>query len=390
MAAGPLTVTTARKQVVDFTSPFMRSGIQALILNPTYVQHNPFRVIYPFTIEVWFLHLIVFGIVTLLLFLFNRYDPFEWKAVVEKTEVDEGHADDFSLFNSMWFCATTLFLQSYDSSPRSNAGRCITGFWWLYVLVMVFLYITNFSFFVNSNQRLRYIKDINDLTEQQTVKYGTVRGGNTYHYLKGHQRELWHKMNNDHADVYVNSLREGVERVRNSNGLYAFIGETPELTWIAKQKPCDTKVVGEYLARTQYAFAVAKDSPLADHISGAMETLRDSGVMADLESDWWHTDDRNNYCHNLTVFERSGAYSMTVYDLSGIYYLIIIGIGSSFLVFLLEFLYWNMCGGKYKRGGDTPRKAKKPKVEKGKGDYSPVDSSRTGGGKGPDDPNMWI
>ena len=377
-------VTSARQEAVDFTSPFMSSGIQPLILDPNEVKHNPFRIVYPFTIDVWFLHLIVFFIVTLLLYLYNRYDPYEWKALAENMMAEEKEADNFNFFNSLWFCASTLFLQSSDSSPRSNAGRCIAGLWWLYVLAMVFLYLTNLNFFVTSDKRLAFIRDINDLNAQKTVKFGTILDSNTNHYLEIYQKALWDKMNNDHADVHVNNLTEGVRRVLNSNGFYALLDESPVLDWVAKQKPCRFKVVGEYLARTQYAFAVAKGSPLAEHISAAIETIRDNGVMEDLEKDWWHTDDHTNYCQNLTEYERSGAYSYGVNDLSGVYYMLCIGMLGSVLVFLVELLCWNKCGDN-RPSARSKHKPNRDRFNRG-ADFDDVPPKKVP----PPDSNMWI
>ncbi|XP_072033597.1 glutamate receptor 1-like isoform X6 [Amphiura filiformis] len=347
VAAGPLTVTTSRKKAVDFSYPFMSAGIQALILHPNYVQPDPFRIIYPFTIEVWALNGFVFGMATLLLVLFNHFNPYEWKAVAEKRETMEENGKNMNLKNSLWFCASTLFLQSSDSSPRSNAGRCIAGFWWLYVIIMIFLYLTNLSFFVNNTKRFAFFEDTGDLKAEKRIKYGTVKGDNTFHVMKTTPslNGFWHKMNNDHANVYVANMREGVQRVRDSNGKYVLLGDSPELRYIASEKPCDVKVVGEYLYRGQYAFAVAKDSPLAEHISGAIEALRDNGVLEDLVRDWWDLEDRRSRCHNLTRWERSGAYAMQVNDLAGIYYMLAIGILCAFIAFIVEYVYYKCVGG---------------------------------------------
>lgn len=405
VVAAPLTVTPQRKSAVDFTYPFMSSGIQALTLHPNYVKHDPFRFVYVFSYDAWVLHGIVFVTVAALLYLFNLFDPFEWKATAEKKMTFEENAENFSFKNSLWFCASTLFLQSSDTSPRSNAGRCIAGFWWLFVLIIVFLYLTNVMFFIDSNKRLAFIKDGNDLLAQKTVKFGAVKGGNTEEFFKhtNSYRKFWHKMNNDPDMVYVQTMREGVERVRNSNGRYALLGESPELRYIASEKPCDTKIAGEYIARTQYAFAVAKGSPLAEHLSSALEALRDNGVLEDLTRDWWDLDDRRNRCHNLTRWERSGAYSLQVNDVQGIYYMLLVGIGVSVIVFVLEIVFFKCTGGG--SGGNGSKRGAKNKGYAGTGSGmggGAVGGGAVGGGSGYDGAdkaagekskgagNMWI
>ncbi|XP_072033596.1 glutamate receptor 2-like isoform X5 [Amphiura filiformis] len=392
VAVGPLTVTGSRQKAVDFTYPFMSSGIQSMILHPAYVKHDPFRIIHPFTIDAWFLNFICMCTVVLMLVVFNRYDPYEWRAKAEKKEAGEENADNFNMLNSMWFAASSLFLQHNGVSPRSNAGRCITGFWWLFLLVMVFLYLTNVTYFVTSNKRLALVATPGDVMAQKTVKYGTIKGGNTYHRLKSSPslRKFWHKMNNDHANVYVKDMAEGVRRVKSSNGNYALIGETPELNYIASTKPCKLKVVGEYIARTQYALAVAPGSPLKDHLSSAIEALRSSGVLEDLERDWWDLEDRRHRCRNLTRWERSGAYTINTNDIQGVYYMLVVGVVTSFIVFLIELIYYKTCGGKKRRApkggnlktisGDGFQEERSKDVEKGKGMGAPLGASS----------NQWI
>ena len=369
----------------------MASGIQSLVLHPNRIKHNPFRIIYPFTVDVWVLSFVVFCIVALFIFIFNRWDPYEWKAAAEKGLTFPENADNFTFKNSLWFCATTLFLQSFDNSPRSNAGRCIAGFWWLFVLAMVFLYMSNLLFFVNSNRRLANIKTPNDLLSQTQIRYGTIGDGNTNHYFENILPAFWHEMNNDPDGVYVDNTRDGLNKVRSSNGFYAFLGESRELEWIARQKPCEFQVVGEYIARTQYGFAVAKDSPLAYHLSGAIETLRVSGVLEDLERDWWHLEDNSNYCTNMSKFERNGAYSMTVNDISGAYYLLAIGMGISILVFIGEIIFFKIVGpsdnaqqSKTSRGAYQDRASVPPSQSSQGLVQKPSPTTPTGGG------NMWI
>ncbi|XP_072033594.1 glutamate receptor 3-like isoform X3 [Amphiura filiformis] len=401
VAAGPITVTASRQSVVDFTLPFMATGIQALTLHTSYVEHGPFRIMYPFTVEVWFLSIFVFFLVALMIWAANRFDPYEWKRATKDGKATEDHTKDFTFSNSLWFCASTLFLQSSDKSPRSNAARCIAAFWYLYVLFMVFLYIVNVQFFITSQTRLNYIKSVADLKAEKTIKYGTTyKGSDSYHVFKKTKslKSMWHKMNNDHESPYVKDLHEGVDKVRKSNGRFTLLGPSPILRYIASQKPCDVDIAGAYLHRGQYAFAVAKDSPLRDHISSALEALRDNGVLEDLERDWWDLDDRWNRCRNQTIFERDGAYSLFVNDLNSLYYMLTIGIVVSFMVFIAEYVYYNCFGGSEK--GHAPSQPKKKKeIKRSKdGGFRPSGNNfndtrgkiqNDGGARG-GDANMWI
>ena len=358
IAAGPLTVTEEREEDVDFTYSFMSGGVKLLLKNPYYVTHYTFRLMYPFGIEVWFINLIVFCLVALLLFLFNYFDPYEWQAAAERGETFEENGRNFNLKNSLWFCTTTMMMQSYDNSPRSNAGRTLIAFWWVFILVMVFLYLFNLTYFLNSNKRLVFVKTANDLLNQNDVVFGTVDDGSIYWYLYKsaipEYNRIWQRMYSAQPTAFVKNVTEGVARVRDSNGFYAFLGEAGELDYHASKKPCNLIVSGGYLVRTTYALAVQVDSPLRDQLSYAIETLRDSGVLEDLQREWWEMDQqsRRHRCANLTTWERQGVFSFTVNDLQGVYFMLLLGFAVALITFLLEVVVFAACGGKSKSGGN--------------------------------------
>ncbi|XP_038068072.1 glutamate receptor 1-like [Patiria miniata] len=352
IAAGPLTVTPDRAAAIDFTYPFMSSGITILMKHPNYVQHNPFRIMYPFGIEVWFINLVAFFIISAMLYFFNYFDPYEWRAAAERRETFEENAENFTMKNSLWFATTTMFLQSFDASPRSNAGRCLAAFWWVFTIIMVFLYLLNLTHFVTTNKRLAYAKTAEDLLDQTEVAFGSVEKGSTYFYFKKSSvpefQRLWQHMNTRIPSPWVKNVPEGIQRVRDSNGYYAFIGEAGELNFLASKRPCDLLVSGTYITRTTYALAVQKGSPLRDQLSSAIESLRDTGVLEDLEREWWDLDIRHQECANLTTWERQGVFSLTTVDLQGVYYILVIGIILAAVTFILESISYSCSGGKKK------------------------------------------
>ncbi|XP_030832167.1 glutamate receptor 3 [Strongylocentrotus purpuratus] len=404
IAAAPITITKERLADVEFTDSFMSGGIKLLLKNPYYIDHNPFRLLHPFGIEVWFINLGTFLIVAGILCLINYFDPYEWKAAAERGETFEENGRTFSWKNSLWYCTTTLFLQGYDRGPRSNAGHTLTAFWWVFVLVMVFVYLFNLPGKINTNKRLVYIKNADDLTNQADVNIGTVYDGSIHWYLfksgiPAYNR-IWQRMYHNPAKVYVENTTVGIQRVRDSNGKYAFLGESGELEYAASQRPCDLIVSGGFVDRSTYAMVVAKGSPLGDHLSYAIETLRDTGVLEDLQREWWGLD-RNYYqrCRNLTRYERMGMFSFTVSDLEGIYFFLLLGFAISILVFVLELMVCG-CKGKDGRTGNSSG----GRQQNGKRTFGGIGSSKSGGkkaassggggvgsgGGGGNDANLWI
>jgi ABC-type amino acid transport substrate-binding protein len=394
IAAGPLTVTADRSAAIDFTYPFMSSGITVLMKHPNYVQHNPFRIMYPFGIEVWFVNLVAFFIISAMLYFFNYFDPYEWRATAERQETFKENADNFNMKNSMWFLTTTMFLQSFDSSPRSNAGRTLAAFWWVFTIIMVFLYLLNLTHFITTNKRLVYTQTAEELLDQTEVAFGSVEKGSTYYFFKKSSvpeyQRLWQHMNTRVPSPWVPDIKSGIKRVRENNGFYAFIGEAGELNFLASKRPCDLLVSGTYITRTTYALAVQKDSPLKDQLSSAIESLRDTGVLEDLEREWWDLDIRHQECRNLTTWERQGVFSLTAVDLQGVYYILIIGILLAMVTFVFEAVSFHFRGDKSSSSSrNGPMGGGQGGMGGGGGGGGDGGGPARGGGGGREE-NMWI
>ncbi|XP_033110451.1 glutamate receptor 3-like [Anneissia japonica] len=342
IAAGPLTIRADRSAAVAFTYPFMDAGVRAMVQHPNHVKDAVFNIFYPFAAEVWILNGILFFLVTLILYLCNYFSPYEWRAAAERGDVFEENRDNFNATNTMWFLGSTLFLQSYDASPRSNSGRVITIFWWAFVIIMVFLFLSNAPRYLNFSKQLTKIRTVYELVDQLEVQPGFIESSSTFFYFKKSRdntdNQLYKMLKNANPSGIVDSLGEGVKMIRNSGGKYTLLGEAPILEYEASKEPCDLFVGSGTLVQQSYALAVRKGSPLEEPISHAIQNLRDNGVIHRLELNYW---DRHSRCGNLTTWEKQGIYSYTAYDFRGIYALFSIGVIISIFVFLIEYMCCN-------------------------------------------------
>ena len=73
---------------------------------------------------------------------------------------------------------------------------------------------------------------------------------------------MWQYMNAKEPSVFVSDIEEGVKRVQESNGKYAFLLESVYNDFYNNKKPCDTMKVGNPLNRNHYGIATRKYSPL--------------------------------------------------------------------------------------------------------------------------------
>ncbi|KAG1670700.1 Glutamate receptor ionotropic, kainate 2 [Nymphon striatum] len=121
LALTALTITYAREEVVDFTKPFMNTGISILFKIPTESNSRLFTFMSPLAIDIWLYVLAAYVLVSMTMFVVARFSPYEWKnphPCISENDVIE---NQFSLGNSFWF---TIGKLEFFLSVRMFAYYC--------------------------------------------------------------------------------------------------------------------------------------------------------------------------------------------------------------------------------------------------------------------------
>lgn len=113
LAIAPITITKERQKIVDFTKPFMRTGLSLMIYKPEKRKPGMFSFKEPLHKNVWLCIAVGFLTTSVILFLIGRFSPFEWTQNSE-----EGPSSEFSMSNSLWSSLGALMQQGSDISPR--------------------------------------------------------------------------------------------------------------------------------------------------------------------------------------------------------------------------------------------------------------------------------
>lgn len=111
MAVAPITITSDREKVVDFTKPFLNLGISIIIKKPVDKGAHIFSFMEPLSSEIWMCILFAYVGVSVVLFLVSRFSPAEWK--VDNTNI----TNDFTISNSLWYALGAFMQQGCDISP---------------------------------------------------------------------------------------------------------------------------------------------------------------------------------------------------------------------------------------------------------------------------------
>ncbi|XP_015794087.1 glutamate receptor 1-like isoform X1 [Tetranychus urticae] len=337
IAIAPLTITADRERVIDFTKPFQSLGISIMIKKP--VTNNPsiFSFMNPLSPGIWMCIILSYFGVSVVMFIVSRFSPMECR-VAHTHEGQTVLTNDFTLYNSLWFALGAIMQQGVDVCPRSYAGRIVGSVWWFFTLIIISSYTANLAAFLTVERMVTPINSADDLAKQTRVEYGVLKDASTMEFFKKSKIQVYSRMwefMNSHPHVFVNSYKEGISRVRESEGNYAFLMESSAADYINHRQPCDTMKVGHNIHIKGYGVGTPLGSPLKTSLNLAILHLTEKGDLTRLEHKWWF--DRSE-CKSSDSKESSKS-SLTLYNVAGCFYILIAGLIISMIVAMIEYLW---------------------------------------------------
>ncbi|XP_040568809.1 glutamate receptor 1 [Lepeophtheirus salmonis] len=334
IAIAPLTIHSQREQVADFSKPFMSLGISIMIKKPAKQRPGVFSFMNPLSMEIWMCVVFAYIGVSIVLFLVSRFSPYEWK--IDESIAGTTVSNHFSITNSLWFALGAFMQQGTDVTPRSVSGRIVGGAWWFFSLIVISSYTANLAAFLTVERMVTPIDSADDLAKQTEIEYGSLLGGSTASFFQNSKISVYARMwefMSSHPHVMTNSTREGIQRVRESKGKYAFLIESTYNEYTNERRPCDTMKVGKDLDAKGYGIATAKGSGLKEEVNLAVLHLKENGDLAKLRNTWWY---ERTECAEKT--EQSGRKNeLSLSNVAGVFFILIGGLITAMAMALLEF-----------------------------------------------------
>ncbi|OWF38062.1 Glutamate receptor 4 [Mizuhopecten yessoensis] len=377
LAVAPLTITKEREADVDFTKPFMKTGISIMIKRPDKQKPGVFSFKEPLSNMVWLCITVGFLAVSTILFLVGRFSPYEWKE-----NSTTGPSDDFNMLNSLWSNLGALMMQGSDIFPRSLSGRTAESAWWFFTLILISSYTANLAAFLTVEQFSIPINSVDDLAAQTSIKYGVLGGGSTITFFKESKVIVYEKMwrfmkfqNQSSGHIFMESNKGGWEKVKSSKGKYAFLLEESFNEYFNNRDPCSTMKVGTTLNSFGYGIALPLHSKISKGVNLAVLHLREIGHIIRLRQKWWV--DRGQ-CGGVTGSK--GKKSLSLSNVSGIFHILIGGLVLAMLVSIVEYAMHVNCKRRKKyKIQKKKEKALKKEAVPNKGELQPL---RTNGSDG--------
>ncbi|CAF0954909.1 unnamed protein product, partial [Didymodactylos carnosus] len=338
LAIAPLTITSQRESVVDFSKPFMNLGISILIKRPEKEKPGVFSFMAPLSNGIWMCVTFAYIGVSVILFLVSRFSPYEWN--IEDDTADTATpqlSNKFSILNTLFFALAAFMQQGVDFIPRSISGRLVASVWWYFSMILVSSYTANLAAFLTVERMVTPIESVEDLARQTDIKYGVVRGGSTQTFFEKSDVKIFQRMYTfmqQGDDVMVNSNNEGINKVRKSRGKYAFLLESIKNEYTNERHPCDTMKIGSNLDSKGYGIATPVGSELREAINIAVLEMSEDGTLNTLKKQWWY--DRSE-CGSGTTKEAKQSNALNLVNVAGIFYILIGGLALAIIIAVLEF-----------------------------------------------------
>ncbi|CAI9782034.1 unnamed protein product [Fraxinus pennsylvanica] len=278
-AVGDITILADRSRTVEFTQPFMESGLSMLAPVKTEPQME-WIFTKPFTRNMWTVTLaILFYTMFVIWFMEHQSNP----------EFQGPRRDQ--LANAMWFTYSSLFF-AHGEEIKSNYTKVVVVVWLFVVLVLISSYEANLASMLTVPRLEASVTGL-DWIMKTNATVGCDGGSFVEDYLRNVIKLPNIKTISSH-DRYSEEFKSG-----NISAAYL---ELPYQNVFLKDHCNEYTVTGPTYSFGGLGFAFQKNSPIARDVSDALLTLMEDGKLSRLKEKWFGPpDSRSNYDANSEI-----------------------------------------------------------------------------------------
>ncbi|XP_069121394.1 glutamate receptor ionotropic, delta-1-like [Argopecten irradians] len=335
LVAAPLSAQANREKVMDFTYSYYIDYTTILMKKPDPYEKKWRTLIDPFSEQLLLCVLLSLPVMSLLLFLFERFSPY-----YVRDEEREGMSGLHTYQDAFWYMYGALLTQGGEHLPQSQTGRTLLSSWWLFCIIMMATYSGNLIAFLTVTKDKPPFSTVAGMIQNDNYRWGTI-GGSSWIDAFNETRvstfmKVWEGMLRFNAsDPSTLSPKSSVhfEKVLAGDN-YAYIGDKTQME-IKMAEECSLLMADDEFLPLQYAFGFPNFSPYTKLFSDELLYVHESGLLHIWKTRRWP---QRSFCASEMV---TVAKTITLMDVQSAFYLIGIGVGLAALVFGLEkFAYW--------------------------------------------------
>ncbi|XP_047659423.1 glutamate receptor, ionotropic, N-methyl D-aspartate 2B, genome duplicate b isoform X3 [Tachysurus fulvidraco] len=339
MAVGSLTINEERSEVIDFSVPFIETGISVMVSRSNGTV-SPSAFLEPFSADVWVMMFVMLLIVSAVaVFVFEYFSPVGYNRCL--ADGREPGGPSFTIGKAIWLLWGLVFNNSVPvQNPKGTTSKIMVSVWAFFAVIFLASYTANLAAFMIQEEYVDQVSGLSDKKFQRPndfsppFRFGTVPNGSTERNIRNNYKEMHSYMTSFHqknVDEALHSLKSGK--------LDAFIYDAAVLNYMAgRDEGCKLVTIGSgyIFATTGYGIAIQKDSGWKRPVDLAILQLFGDGEMEELEALWL-----TGICHN----EKNEVMSsqLDVDNMAGVFYMLGAAMALSLITFIAEHLfYWQL------------------------------------------------
>ncbi|KAL2083988.1 hypothetical protein ACEWY4_019506 [Coilia grayii] len=263
MAIGSLTINEERSEVVDFSVPFVETGISVMVSRSNGTV-SPSAFLEPYSPAVWVMMFVMcLTVVAVTVFIFEFFSPVGYNRSLQSAKKAGG--SKFTIGKSIWLLWALVFNNSVPvENPKGTTSKIMVLVWAFFAVIFLASYTANLAAFMIQEEYIDTVSGLSDKkfqhpTEQYPpLKFGTVPNGSTEKNIRSNYPDMHQYM--------VKYNQKGVEEAivnLKTGKLDAFIYDAAVLNYMArKDEGCKVMTIGsgKVFATTGYGLALIKNS----------------------------------------------------------------------------------------------------------------------------------
>ncbi|XP_068603595.1 glutamate receptor ionotropic, NMDA 2D [Brachionichthys hirsutus] len=339
MAIGSLTINEERSEVVEFSVPFVETGISVMVSRSNGTV-SPSAFLEPYSPAVWVMMFVMcLSVVAVTVFIFEFFSPVGYNRSLQSAKKSGG--SKFTIGKSVWLLWALVFNNSVPvENPRGTTSKIMVLVWAFFAVIFLASYTANLAAFMIQEEYIDTVSGLSDKkfqhpTEQYPpLRFGTVPNGSTEENIRSNYPSMHQYMIRNNQK----GVEEAIENLKTGK-LDAFIYDAAVLNYMArKDEGCKVMTIGsgKVFATTGYGIALHQNSRWKRPLDLALLQLVGDDEIDMLERLWL-----SGICHNDKIEVMSS--KLDVDNMAGVFYMLLVAMGLSLLVFAWEHLvYWKL------------------------------------------------
>ncbi|CAL9700066.1 unnamed protein product [Knipowitschia caucasica] len=211
MAVGSLTINEERSEVIDFSVPFVETGISVMVSRSNGTV-SPSAFLEPFSASVWVMMFVMLLIVTAIaVFLFEFISPLGFNRNLAQGK--DPHGPSFTIGKAVWLLWGLVFNNSVPvQNPKGTTSKFIVSVWAFFAVIFLASYTANLAAFMIQEEFVDQVTGLSDKKFQSPYSYsppfrfGTVPNGSTERNIRKNYPNMHQYMTKYHQKGVQDAL----------------------------------------------------------------------------------------------------------------------------------------------------------------------------------------